>query len=263
MAEDFTTYTETDAGGLLTVAETSVTWDDVTRASAAIVWKDFGADYFGSDLHHRIEFTVPANGDMDDSAWVYFWAITNVGGTSYPGYFPGYIETANGDYQSVCFVNGAGDMPFFQLRLSEAGNVVLDTSTTLTASTKYYLDIVRDDDGGANGTGQYTVYVCTGNYYTESGYSLIDTLTVDCSAGEQNDFRYMYVTLPRGSGAQATDGVVESLDMESVTYYDVSGTITATWTVAGTINCTVNSYKPILKKRVVAIGNDCVYYEDV
>ena len=179
MAEDFTTYTESDAGGLLTVAETSVTWDDVTRGSTALVYKDLGVDYFSSDLHHRIEFTVPANGDMDDSAWVYFWAITNVGGTSIPGCFPSSIESASGDYQSVCFVNGVSDTPFFQLRLSEAGNVVSDNSSTLTASTKYYLDIIRDDDGGANSTGQYTVYICTGNYYNESGYSLIDTLTVD------------------------------------------------------------------------------------
>ena len=47
------------------------------------------------------------------------------------------------------------------------------------ASTTYYITLHRDDDGGANSTGQYTLEIRTGSH---TGV-LQETLSIDSSAG--------------------------------------------------------------------------------
>ena len=57
--EDFTTYTEVDTAGYLTVDTTTVV-SELPGATAAYVYKDFGADYFSGN--YSIEFTFYEDG---------------------------------------------------------------------------------------------------------------------------------------------------------------------------------------------------------
>jgi hypothetical protein len=157
----------------------------------------------------------------------------------------------------------------------------------ITASTKYYLDIIRDDDAGANNTGQYIVYICTGNYKDETGFNLIDTLTRDCSVGEKNDFRYLSVCAGRQrSGTATTSGLIENHeDQNASDIVDAAATITgvgsvtasaevivvetidaaATITGIGSVTAyaTSNIRASNRYTRLIAIGYNQLYYEDI
>ena len=53
--EDFTTYTEVDVGGIVTVAENKVSWNDMTDLEAWLLYKDMTADHFNGDFTHEFE----------------------------------------------------------------------------------------------------------------------------------------------------------------------------------------------------------------
>jgi hypothetical protein len=101
------------------------------------------------------------------------------------------------------------------MNLFENGGLISDVSVPFALSTTYYLTIERDDDGGANNTGQYTLRVYTTNYYGEGGAVHVGTVTSDCSVGEQNDFRYIYATCSRNSAFanKLVSGTVQDLDL--------------------------------------------------
>jgi len=205
--QNYTTYTESDPDGVLTVAAAAITVTNMDESTpVAAVYKDFTAGYFSGDLHWRCQFTTPAAGGAENSSFLYFWLLTNAVSA------PSTIEGASGDYQAVFYFESSGGVPLIFLRLVENGVTTnQDFSVNLSLETKYYLDIYRDDNGGANGTGQYTVYICTGNYNDEAGFTLVDTLTRDCSAGEQNDFRYLYACSARQQPATpSTSGLIEN-----------------------------------------------------
>jgi len=285
--EDFTGvgWVESDAGGRLTVTATSITWNDVLRGDeACYVRADKGAAFFNGDFTHSFEFTTPSAAESADGAWVYMWVLSN-----HATQAPSELESASSDYLGFYFVNATGDIPRFALSISDDGVRSDDNSSTINYSTKYYVTIVRDDAGGVNGTGQLTAYICTTNYYGDTGYSLFDTLTLDCGAGEQNDYRYIFATIPRGgTGTQITDGVVENLNLSAVAnvFVDMEvtsggvgdGTATmelfeaidmavtsggtgggsATMTVVGSIT---GLFQPTF--ILVSIGHDELWYEDI
>ncbi len=213
--EDFTTYTESDPGSDITVDTNIITWNDLNRTTAAggLVYKDKGVDYFDGNFTHRIKFTTPSADQAADGAWVYFWVLTNAID------YPGNIDTANGDFQGLYWLNTTGDIPRFDLNICENGTASTDSSVTCSYSTTYYFQIERVDNGGANSTGQLTVRITTVNYYDETGAVAFDTLTLDCGVGEQNNFQYVYATASRGGVTNAiTDGVVEDLNLAPLTF---------------------------------------------
>jgi len=211
--ENFTTYTESDVGGRIAVAASAITINEMAGSTDAVVYYDFGVNYFSGDLVHEVQFTTPPLAEADISSFLYFWMMTNTTSKR-----PSLIESSGENYQACFFNRSAGGLPLIFLRLVEAGSVVnQDFSVTLAWSTKYYLTIIRDDDGGVNGTGRYTVYIATGNYYA-SGGTLIDTLTRDCGVGYQLDFRYLFATSNRGTGTATVDGLVENLNTHDRLY---------------------------------------------
>jgi len=212
--EDFIAdYTEVDDDGTMTVLQNSIAWVNTHIRDNLYnqrVFRDFGAAYFDGDFtcNFKVNFTSATSGKTVYGA---IWALGNV--------VNDMTVLDLGDNLAVLAVKSSIDLWTLQLRIVENGVLRLDASATLSAGTDYYLAIIRDDDGGANGTGQMTVRICTVNYYGKAGAVLVDTLTLDCAAGEKNDFRYLYATNDYDAGAST---------VMTLTISDLSVNVTST-----------------------------------
>lgn len=196
--EDFTTYDETDEGDNVTVAQNKVSWEDLARDETSHVSSDKGVNHFGGDFEHLFECQYSgANGWEIHS----YWAIANVQQNMKE------IDDAGGDYQA--FTNANEE---FKLKVIENGGTSDDTWADPVSGTTYYITLARDDDGGANNTGQLTAEI----RITSHSGELKATLTVDCAAGEQNDFRYVFglMSYDDGEGSAWADGYTENLDLQ-------------------------------------------------
>jgi hypothetical protein len=199
--EDFTTYTEVDAGSDITVdSAVKVSWSDLyTRQDTGYLYKDKGVNHFDGDFTHKFECICSSKiGD----ALLAFWMLSNTVGDVKDA------EDANDDF--LVFTQSGHTITLY-LRIYENGSVVDSDSWACSLATLYYVEIVRDDDGGVNNTGRVTAYIRTGSH---SG-SLQATLTADCSAGEQNDYRNVYAvaTYDYDVGLSVAAGYTQNLDL--------------------------------------------------
>jgi len=76
--ENFTTYTEVDPGGYVTVTASRLTVTNMPRTATAYVYKDFGVDYFG-DFEMQIESLITS---QDANAALYILSLANQAGPS-------------------------------------------------------------------------------------------------------------------------------------------------------------------------------------
>lgn len=223
--EDFTTYTEFDESAKITVdSAVKVSWVALeTKYYTGYLYKDKGAAYFSGDFTHKFEIQFSSMGDY---AHLNYWMLSNVIGD----YIAAYV--ADEDFYTLFSYD---DTESIYLRIVEGGVVQGDDAWATPgpqASTIYFIEIVRDDDGGANNTGRLTAYIRTGSH---TGV-LQDTLVADCSVGEQNDFRYVY-------GMATTDGnnVAHGLATGYTQNLDIGEAPPAGWT--GKINTITNPAK--------------------
>ena len=209
--EDFTTYTEVDAGNNITVATNKISWTALDRNEESYVYADKGVDHFDGDFSHKFEiYRENASG----YPVIYYWGIANAVDDLLG------IDNAGGDFQAFLFEASEGGGGTITLRICENGSTTSDSWTAALDTTVYYVTVERDDDGGANGTGQLTAEIRTGSH---TG-TLQDTLTVDCGSGEQNDFRYIYGVSAHNSGHsdRCSDGYTANLDLQENTAPTVS-----------------------------------------
>lgn len=203
--EDWTIFTEQDPGSTITIASgTQINCNSIdTRNTDSLVYYDYGASFFNGDFIHK--FRVYATSSSGSTPYFAVWGLANTVDD-----FQG-IDDASGDYQSVVLVGTS----YLQLRICENGSVSLQ-NVGIGASTMYYVTVERDDDGGVNSTGQLTLRVCTGNYYGESGYSELagSPVTVDCAAGEQNDFQYLHSVATFNTGDTGRTIVASVYDLD-------------------------------------------------
>ena len=206
--ENFTGYTEVDPGDDVTVAENTITWVDFnTRNTDTYVYRDKSAAHFNGDFSHRFKLNITS---MVFNALFYPWLIANSIDDA-----QGLVSAGDKDFQGIHLYENTGH---YYIRLSIIENGVRnDTGLTeeISLATDYYITVERDDDGGANNTGQLTCRVYTTNYYGEAGAVEVHTFTLDCKAGEQNDFRYLYATNSHNTGAanRLVSGTIDDLDL--------------------------------------------------
>lgn len=233
--EDFTTYTEFDESGDITVdSATKVSWVNLKSIQdTGYLYKDKGVNHFSADFTHKFEIQFS---NVTDTAVLFNWMLANAIGDWRDLY------VADEDFYAfgVYYANEN-----LQMRIIEGG-VITDDDTWLTpgpqASTTYYIEMVRDDDGGVNSTGRLTAYIRTGSH---SGV-LQDTLVVDCSVGKQNDYRYLYAmaTDDSGSGTSSIDGFTQNLDIGEATTTSTTSTSTTTTTTISTTTITTTTAPP-------------------
>ena len=201
--EDFTVWNESDEGGDITIdSATKVSWTALgTRNDTGYVYKDFGADFFDGDFTHQFE--------------IEWSSLANVSITT-----PWGVHNAVGDVNDWV---GAGDdgaliylwdnVEEIRFAVMENGGLPYDSwaGGGPQANTLYFITVDRNDDGGANNTGQYLCYIRTGSH----AGALQDTMTKDSAAGEQNDLRYAtcIATYDDSGGAAASSGYTQNFDL--------------------------------------------------
>ena len=220
--EDFTTYTEVDPGSDITITEDRVSWDLVPNPVVGYVYDDKGAGHFDGDFEHRFKLYMSST-NTDYYSLTCAWGLsTSIGN------YKAWLDDSS-DAASVRVRRTATLDYYIQFYLVEAGSSTGDVWDGPAGDTTYYCTVDRDDDGGANSTGLYTLYVCTGNYYGETGATLQDTMTNVSSSGEQNDFRYVYGQHGYGYNESyyESTGWLEDLDLQESISASPSASISA------------------------------------
>jgi len=189
---DFTTFTEVDVGGVLTLSTTKIVGTAVPSNAAAYAYFDYGAAYFNAvDMYMRIK--IPSiNGNF---ALINFFGLSMSVGDPYPvaGYkMLIYFANINGVYS----LNIAG---FDGTTLS-----VYD-SMTMSLNTDYWLHLTRALDSDI-----FVLKV----YGDASHTSLIDTLTITQQV-LNSKYRYLYGLSAYNLGIASTS-TAETGDLEIV-----------------------------------------------
>ena len=205
--EDFTTYTEVDEGTNVTVAINKVSWVDLDLDETSYLYKDKTVDYFDGDFTHRFECQVSGR-DAGDPIFAH-WVIANAVGDLVA------LDGASEDFISFEY-QYFGGVNLFSLVIYENGVDTFDDFLSPTDGVTYFIIIARDDDGGANNTGQMTAEIHTGAHHPNGVH--VDLLSVDCSAGEQNDFRYIYgvCSADYGNAGEDASGYTERLLLSGI-----------------------------------------------
>lgn len=186
-------YAEVDGGDDVARATNKVSWVNLPRNVHSYVYRNMGLDHFSGDFEHQFEIKWTARSGTGIAAW---WAI-------YDGIGSLAQQSGNGYALYLQDTN-------IVLATVEGGSTIDTESWTSTINTLYFITIVRDDNGGVNSTGQITAYIRTGSH----AGNLEATLTVDNSAGEQNDMQYVYALSSYNDGNASTwSGYIENLDL--------------------------------------------------
>ena len=202
--ENFTTYTEVDEGGDITVTASKCDVDTMRRDALSYVRKDMGAGHFG-DFEHLVTCRMTAAA-QDGQANI--WGMSNGSNTD-------AALATNNDGMRVCFYQGAVN---YVLILADWVNAVGDPSVPLVLGTIYYLTIRRSG----------TDLTC--EIYDDSDRTnLIDTLAVACSV---TTFRYIFGLMSEDlddSGDATITCYSENLELKEGIYYFNAYTI-GVWT---------------------------------
>ncbi len=181
--EDFTTYTEDDGGGYITVATNTLTatlmpWNIDSKMS-----KDFTADYFSADFSIQFEYEK----SVDNGSYSSPFIMANLVEGS--GYW-----NSNQPVIRIYHSGGTGGL-WVETRSASGNNS--DASAALSLDTRYYVTVDRDDDGGL-GTGRVTVTIRTGSHAGPTH----DTIIANCE--DQVDFRYLMPLTSHSAGGSDT-----------------------------------------------------------
>ena len=204
--EDYTTYTEVDETSALAITANRITYTAAkTIYNQYYVYKDKGAAHFNGNFEHRVKHYCSAMGNYLQMGE---WQLSNVVGDEY------YLR--NGQYDllisKLYYDSGSTRCTFLEEYDNALGLFYDSHPNGWNLSTVYYITNKRDEDVGTYGT-VYS-YLCTGNFYGESGYSLIDTLSQALHSSKK-DFRYIAssVGFDYNGNTNTCTGYVELLDL--------------------------------------------------
>ena len=189
VVEDFSTYTEVDAAGTITVTSTRVTSANTDRNQNTYVYFDKGVNFFDGNFEHWGTYNLTNN-----ALWVgHFWAVTNDVGA----------RSAWGN-SLLIYTGNATD---FCLMEEDSGSDYPDCYINVT-NTDMFVKIIRDESVGANGT--LYMYI----YLEAARTTLLDTLTLTLHTSLK-DYRYIYAIAGPNDGVSGRDfdGYVDSLSL--------------------------------------------------
>jgi len=199
---DLTTFTEVDTPGWITsITATRVNWVDMDNNADAYLFLDLDPDSFDGDFSFR--FINQMYNARDDWSRAGVWGVSDTVDDA--------VHWANGIVLKAHY-HPTNNQYYYFLQLWENGvEVVYVDGGAVIPSTSYYITVARDDTGGVNGTGQTTATIRTDSH---TG-SVVYTLSVDSSVGEQNDYRYLYAVVSDdgGSANRDIDGYTDTLEL--------------------------------------------------
>ena len=196
---DFTTYTETDGAGKVTVAATQITLTNGDRDEDYYVTKDFGTDYFG-DFTHWVDVNVTNLTDDPASAFV-CWGMADSAADF------NAIDIAGGS-ALILFASRSITDTFWKLNLYDLTTgtlTILDSSINIAVNTEIYLGITR------SGT-TITVTISSTSALRDAGTANLGTITGTCN---NTTFSHVYGIGSHNYGATGKDisGTVSNLDL--------------------------------------------------
>ncbi len=223
--ENFDTWTETDTGGYLAPSGTTLTATAVPRNQICYVSKDFGADYWNGDFTVKFQFVPGAVSHTNTTSFLglcaftdalYNWYHLSVNGGA--GVTPVYSRDTTGYKLFLWMVKSGSEWYAF------SDNIYVSLGTT------YYVTFSRDYDGGTYEKGLYTLTVCTGNYYGESGASLVGQKTLDAPTAAVQNFQYVLTGLSKlNGGVQTASGTISNLDLSGAPSEDPPSKVTGAY----------------------------------
>ena len=213
--ENYTTYSEYDASGLVTVAANTLTVAG-NNNTAFSVHKVFAAGHFSGDFEHVVAVAL-----NDDSSVNYalcpFWGLSNKTAESAHSFKE--IAAASGDCLYIAQYESSG-VVWIRLFEISTGTQYTDSYNSASYDTWYYCEIERDES-----TGTYGTLLCR-IYSDESRTTLVDTLSV--TLHEKEDFRTVYaVSSYYNNTTRPYSQDIKNLDLqEAGTTHTVTGAIT-------------------------------------
>jgi len=198
--EDFTTYTEVDPNGHITVSANTVDVSALGMDEDAYVYKDFGVDHFKGDFEHLLDLTLTSG--SGDGAWALAHSLTNLVDDWHT------IHAGGGDELGVSY-EWDEDTGKWYIRLHEvaSGSGARDDSSTYDADS-FYLKFKRDESVGTYGT--LYCYI----YSDAARTNLLETLSLSLHA--KTDFRYCYATQSVNPGYdRCVTATIANLDLQS------------------------------------------------
>ena len=223
--ENFASWTETDTGGYLAPSGTSLVATSVPRNQICYVYKNYGASYWNGDFSVNFQFVPGAVSHTSTDSFLGLCAFTNAlynwyhlsvnGGA---GVTPVYSRDTTGYKLFLWMVKSGSEWYAF------SDNIYVSLGTT------YYVTFARDYDGGTYEKGLYTLTVCTGNYYGESGASLVGQETLNAPSAASTDFQYVLTGLSKmNGGVQAASGTISNLDLSGAPSEDPPSKVTGAY----------------------------------
>jgi len=213
--ENYTTYSEYDASGLVTVGANTLAVAGNNKIAFS-VHKVFAAGHFSGDFEHVV--AVALNDDSSvNYAWCPFWGLSNE--TAESAHSFKQIKAASGDCLYIAQYEASG-VVWIRLFEISTGTEYMDGYNSASYDTWYYCEIERDES-----TGTYGTLLCR-IYSDESRTSLVDTLSV--TLHEKEDFSTVYaVSSFYNNSGRAYSQEIKNLDLQE------SGTIKSYSVAAG------------------------------
>lgn len=198
--EDFTTYTEVDPNGHLSVIPSKITATGLHRNEVAYIYNDKGVAFFDGDFEHLLEAQIEAS--SANFALMNVWAMSNALGDE-----QGLIDASESLFGlTVAEVSGNAWVILFEV---DSGTRYFDNYINGTLGQLYYHKIVRDESVGF---GQLQCFI-----FSDFGRTiLIDTLSITLHTSKK-DFRYIFGAMSKDDDTGNTltfNGFSQDLDLQ-------------------------------------------------
>jgi hypothetical protein len=201
--EDFTAieWVEFDEGSDVTVAATTISWDDLqARSDTAYVERPWtiAAD---TDAEHLVEILYDNLVSTPLVVWIMY--------ANTIGDLKDNMDAAGHHWRIDHYINS------IRIAIIESGVQIDMAQYAASAATPYFLKIVIDANGGVAGKGLFTVYIYDAE--TRQPGDLLDTLSIEASALTLASFAaYLYAlaTYDDGAAGRTADGYTKNLDLQ-------------------------------------------------
>ena len=209
--ENFTTYTEVDEDGDITITSSKIDWVTMRRDAETYVWKDFSGDYFGDfELKFMVNITDLEAGDATGASIAGIMVLTNSTARVMD-------DLVGADWFTLLLVQEAAVDDVFRLRVSQrfGGVNVFVSPYGLSFPVNDALYITFNRSGQDCGM------------YIFDSYARTNLLQEYEDVGEGKTYRYFMPLSNYGRDVDPADhhtGYLENLDFGSAGYvYDPEG----------------------------------------
>lgn len=196
-------FTKTgDTSNAITASGASVSAVAAPDNERGYIYYDFGANWLTGDYTFEFEITLDgsaASGSAEFGLWL------SEEQNDFEGTLTADLSDAHGT-----FIREGTDRQYHYYAM--AGSSTITDYYNIITGTTYYVTLGRDDDGGANGTGQLTQVVRT----TSHTGTIVDNNSRDILAGQGGaNFRYLCVGTNYKNAGDSNNSTIANIKLVS------------------------------------------------